>query len=126
VIDRPLDLFQLGLIHRRLPSSNVGRPLAVPGNDGKNSRKCLSWRSVCAEGTSWPVNGCTAMSLPEEISLKAANTVDGGQIVSIRPTLSRHSALMWRASSAQSTYRSVSSAAGIRSTLCARNSGTSV
>src|ERR1700685_4677639 len=66
------------------------------------------------------------MSLPAVISLYAANTVDGGQIVSISPTLSRQRAVIRRASSAQSTYRRVSRAAGIRSTLWARNSGTSV
>src|SRR4029077_13561618 len=66
------------------------------------------------------------MSLPALISLYAANTVDGGQIVSIRPTLSRQRAVIRRASNAQSTYRKVASAAGIRSTLCARNSGISV
>ena len=66
------------------------------------------------------------MSLPALISLYAANTVDGGQIVSIKPTLSRQRAVIRRASSAQSTYRRVFSAAGIRSTLCARNWATSV
>jgi len=66
------------------------------------------------------------MSFAAVISLYAANTVDGGQMPSIRPVLSRHSALIRRASSAQSTYRSVSSAAGMRSMFCARKSGTSV
>ena len=43
------------------------------------------------------------MSFGAVISLYAANTVDGGQIVSISPTLSRHWAVIRRASSAQST-----------------------
>jgi hypothetical protein len=64
--------------------------------------------------------------LPAVISLYAANTVDGGQIMSISPTDSRHGAVIRRASRAQSTYRSVSSAAGTRSTWWARNSATSI
>ena len=43
------------------------------------------------------------MSLPAVISLYAANTVDGGQIPSISPTLSRRRAVIRRASRAQST-----------------------
>ena len=52
--------------------------------------------------------GYTAISLADMISLYAANTVDGGQVSSIRPTLSRQVARIRRARSAQSKYRSVS------------------
>ena len=36
---------------------------------------------MCAGGTVCPLNGCTAMSLAALISLYAANTVDGGQML---------------------------------------------
>ena len=42
------------------------------------------------------------MSLSAVISLHAANTIEGGQMPSIRPVLSSHSAVIRRASSAQS------------------------
>ena len=45
---------------------------------------------------------------------------------SISPTESRHVAVIRRASSAQSTYRSVLSATSISATFSARNSGISV
>ena len=60
------------------------------------------------------------------ISLYAAKTVDGGQMSSIRPTLTSVVAVILRASSAQSTYRSVFSAGSMSSVFSARNSGISV
>ena len=50
------------------------------------------------------------MSLSAVISLYAAKTVDGGQMSSISPTLTSVVAVIRRASSAQSMYRSVFSA----------------
>ena len=49
--------------------------------------------------------------LVPRISLYAAKTVDGGQTSFINPTLSKQSAVIRRASSAQSTYRKAAPAA---------------